>query len=85
MKKVGIERTLSNVRQYLEDNNISVQVLDNNNKDSNSLDKLDAIVVTGADENLMGIQDIVTKTQVINAEGKTAEEVYNEIVNRTNK
>lgn len=86
MKKVGIEKTLSNVKQYLEDNNIHVEVLDKGSKDSTwGLNRLDAIVVTGADENLMGIQDVVTKTQVINAQGKTAEEVYNEIINRTNK
>ena len=86
MKKVAIERALSNVKQYLESNNINVEVLDDATKGSQrALDKFDAIVVTGADDNLMGIQDIVTNTQIISAQGKTAEEVYSEIINRTNK
>ncbi|MFZ5353006.1 MAG: YkuS family protein [Bacillota bacterium] len=86
MKKIAIERTLTDVRSLLEDNNFRVDILDSTNKaSSGSLNQYDAIVVTGADENLMGIQNVVTNTQIINAEGKTAEEIYQEINNRINK
>ncbi|MGE5631276.1 MAG: YkuS family protein [Caulobacteraceae bacterium] len=82
MKKVAIERTLSNVKRYLENRDCTVEVLDEANKENKRvLDKFDAIVVTGADSNFMGMEDIVTDTMVINAEGKTEDEIYNEVLN----
>lgn len=81
MKKIGIERTLSNVKNYLENRDCTVEVLDSGNKESRrALDRFDAIVVTGADSNFMGMEDIVTGTPVINAEGKTEDEIYNEVL-----
>lgn len=84
MKKVAVERALSNVKGFLEENNFVVDILESKNKNTKrSLNRYDAIVVTGADENLMGIQDTITNTQVINAQGKTPEDIFNEIENRT--
>lgn len=80
MKKVGIEEPLSNVRRYLESRDCSVEVLKSNNKESRSaLDQYDAIVVSGADSNFMGMEDVITTTKVINAEGKTEDEIYKEV------
>ncbi len=80
MKKVGVEKTLSNVRQYLESKDCTVETLESGNKENRrALDKYDAIVVTGADTNLLGMQDTLTNTRVISAQGKNAEEIYNEI------
>jgi len=81
MKKVAIEKPLSNVRRYLESRDCSVELLDSNNKESETaLNEFDAIVVTGADSNFMGMEDVFTTTKVINAHGKTEDEIYNEIV-----
>jgi hypothetical protein len=81
MKKVGIERTLGNVKRYLESRDCEVSELDAANKESQgALNRFDAIVVTGADSNFMGMEDIVTTTAVINAEGKTEDEIYNEVL-----
>ena len=81
MNKVGIEKPLSNVKRYLESRDCSVEVLDDNNKESQrALDKFDAIVVSGSDSNFMGIEDVVTNTKVINANGKTEDEIYNEVL-----
>ena len=81
MKKVGIEKPLSNVRRYLESRDCSVELLDENNKESQrALNRFDAIVVTGSDSNLMGMQDIMTGTKVIDASGKTEDEIYNEVL-----
>jgi galactitol-specific phosphotransferase system IIB component len=81
MKKVGIEAPLSNVKRYLESMDCSVEVLQSSNKESrNALDKYDAIVVSGADSNFMGMEDILTTTKVINANGKTEDEIYNEVL-----
>lgn len=81
MKKVGIEKTLGNVKRYLESRDCEVSVLDAANKESQgALNGFDAIVVTGADSNFMGMEDVVTTTAVINAEGKTEDEIYNEVL-----
>jgi hypothetical protein len=81
MKKVGIEKPLSNVKRYLESMDCSVEVLDDNNKESQkALDKFDAIVVSGSDSNFMGMEDVVTNTKVISAQGKTEDEIYNEVL-----
>ena len=81
MKKVGIEKPLSNVRRYLESRDCTVEILESNNKESQrALNKFDAIVVTGADSNFMGMEDVMTTTRVINAQGKTEDEIYNEVV-----
>ncbi len=80
MKKVAIEKPLSNVRRYLESRDCSVEVLDSSNKESQkALDKFDAIVVSGSDSNFMGMEDVMTNTRVINANGKTEDEIYNEV------
>lgn len=83
MTRVAIEKALGNVANYLEQKNVNVEILDDYSKGrTKTLNRYDAIVVTGADENLMGIQDAVMKGQVINADGKTAEQVYNELIDR---
>ncbi len=81
MKKVGIEKPLSNVIRYLEGKDCSIEVLESYNKESRgALNNFDAIVVTGADSNFMGMEDVMTSTNVINAEGKTEDEIYNEVL-----
>ncbi len=80
MKKIAIEKPLSNVKRYLESRDCSVEVLDSSNKESRkALDQFDAIVVTGSDSNFMGMEDVMTSTRVINANGKTEDEIYNEV------
>lgn len=84
MKKVGIEGTLDNVKRYLEGKDCTVEVLDEKNKESRrALDRFDAVIVTGADSNFMGMEDVMTDTRVINAQGKTEDEIYNEVLNVT--
>ena len=81
--KVGIEQNLNNVIRHLEDNDIHVEILKNWNKESGrAINKYDALVVSGTDINLMGIQDTIGKTRVINAAGMSPEEVYQEIISR---
>ncbi|HYE09629.1 MAG TPA: YkuS family protein [Patescibacteria group bacterium] len=81
--KIGIEKSLTNVKEYLEQNNVEAVVMSKEKKDSKrALKKYDAIVASGLDSNFLGMQDTMTKTPVISADGKTVEEVYNEIKNR---
>lgn len=44
--------------------------------------KVDATIVTGMDDNVMGMQDIAGKSVVIEASGKTANEILSDLKNR---
>jgi galactitol-specific phosphotransferase system IIB component len=81
--KIGIEKSLNNVKEYLEQNNLQAVVMNDSKKDSKrAIKRYDAIVASGLDSNFLGMQDTMSKTPVINADGKTAEEVYSEIKSR---
>ena len=81
--KIGIEKSLNNVKEQLEQNNLQAVEINDSKKDSKrELQEYDAIVVSGQDSNFLGMQDTTTKTPVINAKSKTAEEIYSEIRNR---
>lgn len=44
--------------------------------------KIDATIVTGMDDDVMGMQDISGKSAVIEASGKTAEQILRDLKNR---
>ena len=47
-----------------------------------STGKIDATIVTGVDVNVMGMQDITDKSTVIDASGKTAEQILRDLKER---
>ncbi len=71
---IAVEQNLTNVIDLLETEGYEVVSLDQSN-----LDEVDAVVVSGADINLMNIQETLTEVPVISAAGKSAEEVLDEI------
>ncbi|HMM22603.1 MAG TPA: YkuS family protein [Selenomonadales bacterium] len=71
---IAVEPNLSNVIELLETEGYEVVSLDHSN-----LDGIDAIVVSGADINLMNMQDTLTEVPVISAVGKTPEEILDEL------
>ena len=71
---VAVEKTLSKVVDCLEARGYEVIGLD-----EADLDTVDAIVVSGADVNLMNMQDTLTEVPVINAAGKSTDEILQEI------
>jgi len=71
---IAVEPNLSNVIDLLETEGYEVVSLDHS-----SLDGIDAIVVSGADINLMNMQDTLTEVPVISAVGKTPEEILEEL------
>lgn len=83
MKKIGVEKGLSNVVDYLTGEGYTVEVLsesiDNN---ISKLGSLDAIVTAGYNTDMLGISDTETKAPVINARGLTPEEVKNMLENQ---
>lgn len=72
MKRVAIEKDLTNIKDYLKNNGFTVECLENAR---DNLDSYDAIVVTGQNSNFLGMQDTSTKASVINANGLTPEDV----------
>jgi AmiR/NasT family two-component response regulator len=71
---VAVEKNLSNIVDLLEARGYEVVDIDDAD-----LDSVDAIVVSGTDVNLMNIQDTLTDVPVINASGKSTEEVLQEL------
>ncbi|MBP2626783.1 MAG: hypothetical protein H6Q68_1494 [Firmicutes bacterium] len=68
---IAVEKILSNLAEVLEVEGYDVVFLDDSN-----INSVDAIIVGGADINLLNVQDTITDVPVINAAGKT----YNEII-----
>ncbi len=76
MKKIAIERDLSNIQNYLRNEGYEVQEIDEKMKnDPSCFNKFDAIVLNDISRNMMGFEDVVTSTQTIDAVGMTPEQV----------
>ncbi|MFV9510833.1 YkuS family protein [Tepidibacillus sp. LV47] len=75
MARIAVEQSLQSVKEYLQNKGYEVVDLNQNTQ-------ADAIVITGQDRNILGMQDITTKSPVINAKGLTPEEVYQQLSNR---
>ena len=71
---IAVEPVLTNVIDLLETEGYDVVSLD-----SASVEAVDAIVVSGADINLMNMQDSLTEVPVISAAGKSANEILEEL------
>jgi len=80
MKKVAVQNGLTAISDYLCKEGYKVREFDNRKKNAgNFLDKYDAVVVTGENQNVMGIEDTISSTPIINATGMTGEEVMHRI------
>lgn len=83
MKKVAVEKQLSNVQQYLSNQGYSVEKIEKNmENNTSSFDKFDAVVLTGQSINMLGMEDTLTSTPTIDAEGLTPEQVKQQIENK---
>jgi aspartate/glutamate racemase len=71
---IAVEKTLSTLADILETKGYEIVDLSESN-----LMGVDAIIVGGTDVNVLGIQDSVTDVPVINATGKTFNEIIDEL------
>ncbi|PAB59205.1 YkuS family protein [Anaeromicrobium sediminis] len=78
MKRVGVEKSLQNVKTFLSNEGYDVVEFENNNSD---IRNLDAVVVTGQSNNFLGMQNTTTKAPVISADGCTPEDIKNQLTN----
>ncbi|KMK77046.1 YkuS family protein [Alkalihalobacillus pseudalcaliphilus] len=78
MARIGVEQTLSDVAQELQSKGYETVTL----KNEQDAQGCDCCVISGQDQNVMGIQNVVTQGSVINADGMTAEEVCQQVANK---
>lgn len=81
MPRVAVEANLSTFQKYLSQQGYQVDALDATNMNQGVQSNYSAIVISGMDQNLMGIENVVQNCPVINAHGLTPEEVYQRLQN----
>ena len=78
MAKIGVEGSLTDVQQALQEKGHEIVQLSQENDAKNC----DCCVVTGLDSNVMGMADTVTSGSVIEANGLTADQICQEVESR---
>ncbi len=76
---IAIEPNLTPVKEFLTEKGFKVESINIDDNSTSDLSKYDAFIVNGMDTNSMGISDTQTRVPVINADGLTTEQVYNEL------
>ncbi|WP_223700406.1 YkuS family protein [Sutcliffiella deserti] len=80
MPKIGVEQSLSAVQDALQQKGYDVVQL----KSENDAKGCDCCVITGIDNNVMGIENSVTAGSVISAHGLSADEVCQQVESKIN-
>ncbi|MFQ3546096.1 YkuS family protein [Halobacillus rhizosphaerae] len=78
MKRIAIEENLSDIRSALQEKGYDLVTL-KNQEDANDCE---CCIISGQDRNVMGIMNTETKGSVIDAHGRTADEVCQEVESR---
>lgn len=71
---IAIEKNLAQLADLLETEGYDIVALENSN-----VEAVDAIVISGADHNVMNMQDIIVHVPIINASGKSTDEILAEL------
>ncbi|WP_062198027.1 YkuS family protein [Massilibacterium senegalense] len=79
MKKVCVEQSLSHIQDALKQEGYDVVEM----QTETDAQGCDCCVISGFDENIMGIQNTVTKAPVINASGLSPQDVLNLVKTKT--
>ncbi|KMJ58456.1 hypothetical protein AB685_11265 [Bacillus sp. LL01] len=80
MPKIGVEQSLTDVQEALQQKGYEVVQLTN----ENDAKGCDCCVVTGIDNNVMGISNSATAGSVIEASGMTADQICQQVESRIN-
>ncbi|NLW07617.1 MAG: YkuS family protein [Clostridia bacterium] len=73
--RIAIERDLSAIGDHLAEQGLQVERVDMTDMTSAQLKNYDAVVVSGQTTNFMGMEDRKAPVPVIEARGKTADEI----------
>ena len=83
MKKIAVQMGLKPIKDYLSEEGYIVKEFDNRKKNAgNFLNKYDVVVVTGGNQNVMGVDETISSVPIIDANGMTGEEVKIQIEKR---
>lgn len=77
-KVVAVEDNLEPVKKHLTSQGCQVISLEKA-KDQ----QIDAVVLSGMDQNIMGMENVMINAPIITASGKSAEEIWDEISRRS--
>lgn len=80
MSKIGVEQSLTNVKDALRAKGYDIVEL----KQESDARDLDCCVITGLDKDVMGIQNTSNKGSIIEANGLTADEVCQQVDEKMN-
>ena len=78
-KRVAIENTLGNVKQLLDEKGYEIVQLDPHTQTGIELKNCDAVVISGMDDNLLGMTSVKTGSPVIDAKGMSPQEVFEQL------
>lgn len=82
-KKIAVSEGLTPVKKLLNREGYDIINLENDADISGARMKdYAAVIISGMDDNLMGMEDVSTKALVISAEGKDPEEILQELRER---
>lgn len=73
--RVAVERDLSAIGDHLVENGLQVEQVDMTDLTPDRLQGYGAVVVSGQTTNLMGMEELKARVPVIEATGKTADEI----------
>lgn len=83
MQMIGVEKNLTNVIDYLTESGYRIHEFDTGQKNAKDfIDGFDAVVISGINDNIMGIKDSTSKASIIDARGMTPEEIKYQIEKR---
>ena len=78
-KRIAVSESLDYIGKFLSEKGYEIVSLDPLSETGAELQNCEAIVISGADRNLIGMEDIQTKSPVIDVDGKTPQEVLDQI------
>jgi hypothetical protein len=81
MARIGVEQSLTNISEALREKGHEVIDL----KQESDAQNCDCCVVSGIDSNVMGMQDTQMQGSVIEANGLSADEVCQQVEQRTSR
>ena len=82
MQKIAVQEGLDRIGEYLSGKGYRVETIGFDAVSEVENSDYDAIVLSGMNDNIMGISDTVTKAPVIIATGMTGEMIYQQLQKR---
>ena len=80
MKNIAVERDLTPFKEYFESKGYNVESFEGSAERVAKHNKnLDAVIISGINENMLGMEDTNWKGMIIEARGKTPEQVEQQL------